>query len=282
MLLGVELVVTTTFVFSSVLMRRVVHGVVWCRAGVDGAPAPPRITFKIKLTTAYGQVGPRELQARKHLWPRLIIMLSCTPSVCLTTRANCLQFIIKLLPDAAPDTCTLIWDLAQKAACPSCTFYRHEPVPLVRGCFYVSYEGSLSCRVRRVRGRWCRRSRCRGMPGRKRTHSPSCLGCSCCRLARSWRGLGSVGCLPCMHCMRMHRSAWLACNAVRTCMGKCFCTHKGAGVCVHVHARIVIHVCASARGSACDWRAAPAQPGLAKGTMRSLTSMLTQNSRRNL
>ncbi|PNW73340.1 hypothetical protein CHLRE_14g628450v5 [Chlamydomonas reinhardtii] len=60
------------------------------------------------------------------------------------------EFIIKLRPDLAPDTCTLVWELAQKGNCPSCKFYRHEPVPMEwgnNGFFgppYALLQGSLA------------------------------------------------------------------------------------------------------------------------------------------
>lgn len=60
------------------------------------------------------------------------------------------QFIIRLLPDLAPDTCTLIWDLAQKAACRQCQWERHEPVPLewgtggFHGPPYALLQGSMA------------------------------------------------------------------------------------------------------------------------------------------
>ncbi|KXZ49020.1 hypothetical protein GPECTOR_23g109 [Gonium pectorale] len=60
------------------------------------------------------------------------------------------DFIIKLRPDLAPDTCLLIWELAQKVDCPSCKFYRHEPVPLewgkdgFYGPPYALLQGSLA------------------------------------------------------------------------------------------------------------------------------------------
>ncbi|KAG2448073.1 hypothetical protein HYH02_007099 [Chlamydomonas schloesseri] len=60
------------------------------------------------------------------------------------------EFIIKLRPDLAPDTCTLVWELAQKGNCPACKFYRHEPVPMdwgrdgFWGPPYALLQGSLA------------------------------------------------------------------------------------------------------------------------------------------
>ncbi|EFJ46801.1 hypothetical protein VOLCADRAFT_92618 [Volvox carteri f. nagariensis] len=59
------------------------------------------------------------------------------------------NFVIKLRPDLAPDTCLLVWELAQKANCPGCNFYRHEPVPMnwgqegFYGPPYALLQGSL-------------------------------------------------------------------------------------------------------------------------------------------
>ncbi|GIM03420.1 hypothetical protein Vretimale_8166 [Volvox reticuliferus] len=59
------------------------------------------------------------------------------------------EFIIKLRPDLAPDTCLLVWELAQKGICPNCKFYRHEPVPMnwgqegFYGPPYALLQGSL-------------------------------------------------------------------------------------------------------------------------------------------
>ncbi|GFR44364.1 hypothetical protein Agub_g5585, partial [Astrephomene gubernaculifera] len=60
------------------------------------------------------------------------------------------EFIIKLRPDLAPDTCLLVWELAQKGNCPACKFYRHEPVPMdwgqagFYGPPYALLQGSLA------------------------------------------------------------------------------------------------------------------------------------------
>ncbi|KAG2492222.1 hypothetical protein HYH03_009467 [Edaphochlamys debaryana] len=60
------------------------------------------------------------------------------------------EFIIKLRPDLAPDTCLLVWQLAMKGSCPNCKFYRHEPVPSnwsVNGYWgppYALLQGSLT------------------------------------------------------------------------------------------------------------------------------------------
>eukprot|EP00198_Chlamydomonas_reinhardtii_P003458 XP_001692794.1 peptidyl-prolyl cis-transisomerase, cyclophilin type [Chlamydomonas reinhardtii] len=121
------------------------------RREVTLAAQPKPGPFRVKISSSYGEVtamsslelsladsGGRLSSKTRGKW-------SVLRAPCVTT-----QFIIKLRPDLAPDTCTLVWELAQKGNCPSCKFYRHEPVPMEwgnNGFFgppYALLQGSLA------------------------------------------------------------------------------------------------------------------------------------------